>query len=243
MWLSWGWEAPAELEQSWSDDHCRGEARGNLNGDWEYLISMRLQHVSKMRSTEVKDTVDKKVKNLLAQATHAYWGRVSCYRTNSNHRSPPTCNTANVSLDVRGATSGTLESLTGITLVLLKGNYPQNGCPFWFWIPFVVNCMTLSSPRQGRWQSVTVVGWWVGGEVIRLAWRVTANLASCSRWRAGWEEPLHRKCGDNRIREYGEEAAYEIMPWNLHPILIKIMDAVFRTSYGQTSLRHQRWSW
>ena len=39
---------------------------------------------------------------------------------------------------------------------------------------------------------------------------------------------------DNRIREYGEAAAYEIGAPNLHPDLMKIMGRLqFRTSYGQ----------
>lgn len=49
----------------------------------------------------------------------------------------------------------------------------------------------------------------------------------------------NRKEIDHKIREYGEQAAFEVGAHNLHPELMKIMGRLhFRTSYGQNVLDH-----
>ena len=49
----------------------------------------------------------------------------------------------------------------------------------------------------------------------------------------------NRKALDHKMREYGEQAAFEVGAHNLHPDLMKIMGRLqFRTSYGQNVLRH-----
>lgn len=47
----------------------------------------------------------------------------------------------------------------------------------------------------------------------------------------------NRKALDHKMREYGEQAAFEVGAHNLHPDLMKIMGRLhFRTSYGQMYL-------
>lgn len=48
-----------------------------------------------------------------------------------------------------------------------------------------------------------------------------------------------RKDVDDKIREYGEQATFDVGIHNLHPDLIKILGRLrFRTSYGQNALQH-----
>ena len=49
----------------------------------------------------------------------------------------------------------------------------------------------------------------------------------------------NRKALDHKMREYGEQAAFEVGAHNLHPDLMRIMGRLhFRTSYGQNVLDH-----
>ncbi len=49
----------------------------------------------------------------------------------------------------------------------------------------------------------------------------------------------NRKALDHKMREFGEQAAFEVGAHNLHPDLMKIMGRLhFRTSYGQNVLDH-----
>ena len=197
-------EKQAELERV--GQMTIAEAREVILTETENNLTHEIATRIKDAEAQVKDTVDKKAKNLLAQAMQRLSGDYVTEQTVTTVHLPDD-NMKGRIIGREGRNIRTLESLTGIDdtpeVVVLSGFDP---------VRREIARMTLEALiKDGRIHPA------------RIEELVEKN----------------RQEMDNRIREYGEEAAYEIGAMNLHPDLIKIMGRLqFRTSYGQNVLRH-----
>ena len=197
-------EKQAELERV--GQMTIAEAREVILIETENNLTHEIATRIKDAEAQVKDTVDKKAKNLLAQAMQRLSGDYVTEQTVTTVHLPDD-NMKGRIIGREGRNIRTLESLTGIDdtpeVVVLSGFDP---------VRREIARMTLEALiKDGRIHPA------------RIEELVEKN----------------RQEMDNRIREYGEEAAYEIGAMNLHPDLIKIMGRLqFRTSYGQNVLRH-----
>ena len=195
-------EKQAELERV--GQMTIAEAREVILTETENNLTHEIATRIKDAEAQVKDTVDKKAKNLLAQAMQ---------RLSGDYVTEQTVTTVHLPDDnMKGRIIGrTLESLTGIDIIIDD-------------TPEVVVLSGFDPVRR---------------EIARMTLEALIKDGRIHPARIEELVEKNRQEMDNRIREYGEEAAYEIGAMNLHPDLIKIMGRLqFRTSYGQNVLRH-----
>ena len=201
-------EKQAELERV--GQMTIAEAREVILTETENNLTHEIATRIKDAEAQVKDTVDKKAKNVLAQAMQRLAGDYVTEQTVTTVHLPDD-NMKGRIIGREGRNIRTLESLTGIDVIIDD-------------TPEVVVLSGFDPVRR---------------EIARMTLEALIKDGRIHPARIEALVEKSRQEMDNRIREYGEEAAYEIGAMNLHPDLIKIMGRLqFRTSYGQNVLRH-----
>lgn len=186
------------------------EAREVILMETESKLTQEIATKIRESEQEIKDKSDKMAKDLLSQAMQRMAGEYVTEQTITTVHLPDDSMKGRI-IGREGRNIRTLESLTGIDIIIDD-------------TPEVVVLSGFDPIRR---------------EIARMTLEA---LISDGRIHPARIEELvekNRQELDNRIREYGEEAAYEIGAPNLHPDLIKIMGRLqFRTSFGQNVLRH-----
>ncbi|MER0122910.1 ribonuclease Y [Streptococcus sp. ZJ93] len=186
------------------------EARDLILTDTRDKMTHEIATRLKEAEREVKERADKTAKDLLAQAMQRISGEYVAEQTITSVHLPDDTMKGRI-IGREGRNIRTFESLTGIDVIIDD-------------TPEVVVLSGFDPIRR---------------EIARMTMEALLQDGRIHPARIEELVEKHRVEMDNRIREYGEAAAYEIGAPNLHPDLIKTMGRLhFRTSYGQNVLRH-----
>ena len=186
------------------------EARETILTETETNLTHEIATRIKDAEREVRDKSSKLAKNILAQAMQRMAGKYVTEQTITTVHLPDDSMKGHI-IGREGRNIRTLESLTGIDVIIDD-------------TPEVVVLSGFDPIRR---------------EIARMTLEALIQDGRIHPARIEELVEKNRLEMDNRIREYGEAAAFEIGALNLHPDLIKIMGRLqFRTSYGQNVLRH-----
>ena len=186
------------------------EAREVILTETENNLTHEIATRIKDAEAQIKDTVDKKAKNLLAQAMQRLAGDYVTEQTVTTVHLPDD-NMKGRIIGREGRNIRTFEQVSGVNLVI--DDTPET--------------VVLSSFDPVR------------RETARVA---LENLIADGRIHPARIEEMYNKAADlvqQRVREAGEQAAFDAGIHDLHPELIKTLGALrYRTSFGQNVLQH-----
>ncbi|MBJ8349205.1 ribonuclease Y [Streptococcus zalophi] len=186
------------------------EAKEIILAETEKNLTQDIANRIREADREVRDRADKTAKELLSQAMQRLAGEYVTEQTITSVSLPDDSMKGRI-IGREGRNIRTLESLTGIDVII--DDTPE------------VVVLSGFDPIRREIARTTLEALIQDGRIhpARIEELVEKNRLEI----------------DNRIREYGEAAAYEIGALNMHPDLIKIMGRLqFRTSFGQNVLRH-----
>lgn len=188
----------------------QAEARDIILAQTEENLTREIASRIREAEQEVKERSDKMAKDILVQAMQRIAGEYVAESTNSTVHLPDDTMKGRI-IGREGRNIRTFESLTGVDVIIDD-------------TPEVVTLSGFDPIRR---------------EIARMTMEMLLKDGRIHPARIEELVEKNRQEIENKIREYGEAAAYEIGAPNLHPDLMKIMGRLqFRTSYGQNVLRH-----